>query len=100
MSEIILTNSKISRQGGQNGGCINASSHSEANITDTIFDTVEVTDSGAAVFALDSKINMWNTTVTNTKANSGAALSLSYGSQLQVNNCTFSSLDAQIYGGI
>ena len=43
---------------------------------------------------------MWNATITNAKANSGAALSLSYGSQLEVTKSSFSSLDAQISGGI
>ena len=61
---------------------------------------VEVNDAGAVVFAIDSSIHLSNVTMSNVKASSGAALSLSYGSELAVNISTFSNLHAATNGGI
>ena len=100
MSQVTVTNSKISRQSGLNGGCIHATQNSDAGIANTTIDSMEVDEKGAVVFALDSTIHISESTISNVEANQGAALFISYGSELELNMSSFSNLHAHTNGGI
>ena len=52
------------------------------------------------MFAIDSVVRMSNVTISNTEAKFGAALFVSYGSELEVNMSTFTNLHARTNGGI
>ena len=100
MSEILLENSKLSSQFGQNGGCLYCTQNSVANITTTSFDSIQVEETGAVVFAIDSVIRLSEVTISNSQAKSGAALFVSYDSSLEVSKSTFTNIYASTIGGI
>ena len=74
--------------------------NSYANITSTVIDTVEVDETAAVVFSIDSTVHIEQVSISNAQANSGAAFFVSFGSELVVDKTTFSNMYSITQGGI
>ena len=100
MSSLRLENSSFANEFGNNGGCIYSSNYSVANITNCTVNNVGVEESGGFLFSIDSRTQMIDCTVSDASANSGAALTISYDSTLEVYSSIFENIHSNFNGGI